>query len=134
MRASDLGSEVHFRQMLAEKTDFPDGHFDMIVSYIILHEIPNKVNTQIMHEVSRLLRSGGTYYPVDFFTSNKPPKDAYGKFRRWWDHRWNNEVWALEHIDYDLEGDLTAVGMQVNPKGPPSSPGGKPNLSAVKLA
>jgi SAM-dependent methyltransferase len=134
MRATDLGSEVHFRQMLGEKMDFPDGHFDMIFSYIILHEIPNKVNTQIMREISRLLRSGGTYYPVDFFTANKPPKDAYGKFRRWWDHRWNNEVWALEHLDYDLEGDLRAAGMQVDPKGPPASPGGKPNLSAIKLA
>jgi SAM-dependent methyltransferase len=133
MRASDLGAEVHFRQMLAEKTDFPDGHFDMVFSYIILHEIPNKVNTQIMHEVSRLLRGGGTYYPVDFFTANKPPKDAYGKFRRWWDHRWNNEVWALEHIDYDLAGDLTSVGMKVNLNGPASSPGGKPNLFAVKI-
>lgn len=113
MRATDLKSEVHFRQALAEKTGFPDGYFDIVASFIILHEVPNAVNTQIMKEVARLLRPEGVYYPVDFYTSFDPPKDAYGKFHRWWDHRWNNETWALEHIDYDLAGDLKSVGMQV---------------------
>jgi ubiquinone/menaquinone biosynthesis C-methylase UbiE len=90
------------------------------------------VNTQIMTEIARVLRPGGTYYPVDFYTASKPPKDAYGRFHRWWDHRWNNEVWALEHIDYDLEGDLRSVGMRVNPNGSPSFPGTRANLFAVK--
>lgn len=40
MRASDLGVAVNFRQSLAEATGFPDGHFDMIVSFIVLHEVP----------------------------------------------------------------------------------------------
>ena len=134
MRASDLGVAVNFRQALAESTGFPDGHFDMIVSYILLHEVPNAQNTQIMKEVARMLRGGGTYYAVDFFTSTPAPKDAYGIFRRWWDHRWNNEPWALEHMHYDLAGDLESFGMQVNRNGPPSSLGGKPNLFAVKNA
>ena len=105
MRATQLGADVNFMQGLAEDTGFPDGYFDMVVSYIILHEVPNVKNTQIMKEVSRVLRSGGTYYPVDFYTTMKPPKDAYGLFHRWWDHRWNGEVWAWEHMDYDLAGD-----------------------------
>ena len=138
MRASDLGVDVNFRQGLAEAMDFPDGYFDMVVSYILLHEVPNVKNTEIMKEVSRVLRSGGTYYPVDFFTSRPAPKDAYRLFHHWWDHRWNNEVWALEHMDYDLIGDLERFGMAVDKNGPGASlmggPPRGPNLFATKRA
>ena len=140
MRATQLGADVNFMQGLAEDTGFPDGHFDMVVSYILLHEVPNVKNTQIMKEISRVLRSGGTYYPVDFFTSNPPPKNAYGRFQRWWDHRWNGEVWALQHMDYDLAGDLERFGMAVDPNGPPGRlmRGGtrrpRPNMFATKRA
>jgi ubiquinone/menaquinone biosynthesis C-methylase UbiE len=140
MRASKMGVDVNFVQGLAEDTGFPDGHFDMVVSYIILHEVPNVKNTEIMKEVSRVLRSGGTYYPVDFFTASSPPKDPVGRFQRWWDHRWNGEVWALEHMDYDLVGDLERFGMAVNKDGPSAQMmrGGnyrpRPNLFATKRA
>ena len=138
MRTADLGMNVNYRQALAEDTGFPDDYFDMVVSYIILHEVPNSVNVTIMQEVSRVLRGGGVYFPVDFYTSFNPPKDAYGKFRRWWDHRWNGEPWALEHMDYDLAADLTAAGMAVDKDGPSAmnyntgSGSGRPNLMAVK--
>ena len=139
MRASEMGEEVHFRQALAEATGFPDGHFDMVVSFLLLHEVPNAINTKIMQEVSRVLRGGGTYYPVDFFTSSAPPKEAYRRFHRWWDHRWNGEVWALEHMEYDLAADLEQAGMAVTKKGPPASlmrsgARGRPNLFATKRA
>ena len=116
------------------------GHFDMVTSFILLHEVPNVKNTEIMKEISRVLRSGGTYYPVDFFTSSPPPKTAYGRFNRWWDHRWNGEVWALQHMDYDLAGDLESFGMAVDPNGPPGRlmRGGnrraRPNMFATKRA
>ena len=140
MRAADLGVDVNFRQALAEDSGFPDGHFDMVVSFIILHEVPNAENTKIMKEVARVLRPGGTYYPVDFYTSGAAPKYAYGKFRRWWDHRWNGEPWALQHMTYDLAADLTAAGMAVNKGGPGTQLGGpvsvrgagRPNLMATK--
>ncbi|MGB1876162.1 MAG: class I SAM-dependent methyltransferase [Rhodospirillaceae bacterium] len=138
MRTADLGMEVNYRQALAEDTGFPDDYFDMVVSYIILHEVPNSENTKIMQEVSRVLRGGGIYYPVDFYTSFAPPKDAFGKFRRWWDHRWNGEPWALEHMDYDLAGDLESAGMTVNKEGAAAviyntgATRGRPNLVAVK--
>jgi SAM-dependent methyltransferase len=138
MRTADIGLDVNYRQALAEDTGFPDDYFDMVVSYIILHEVPNSENTKIMKEVSRVLRGGGIYYPVDFYTSFDPPKDAYGKFRRWWDHRWNGEPWALQHMDYDLAGDLAAVGMDVNKKGNAAviyntgATRGRPNLVAVE--
>jgi ubiquinone/menaquinone biosynthesis C-methylase UbiE len=138
MRAAGLGVDVNFLQALGEATGFPDGYFDVVVSYIVLHEVPNVKNTEIMQEVSRVLRNGGTYFPVDFFTSGPPRNDAFGLFFAWWDHRWNNAVWALEHRDYDLVGDLERFGMDVTPDGPPVSMMGpafaKPNLYATKQA
>jgi SAM-dependent methyltransferase len=140
MRATQMGVDVNFLQGLAEDTGFPDGHFDMVVSYIILHEVPNVKNTEIMKEISRVLRPGGTYYPVDFFTSSPAPKDAYGRFQRWWDHRWNGEVWALQHMEYDLAGDLESFGMAVDKNGPAGRlmRGGRrrprPNMFATKRA
>lgn len=138
MRTADLGLNVNYRQALAEDTGFPDNYFDMVVSYIILHEVPNAENAKIMQEVARVLRGGGVYFPVDFYTSFAPPKDAFGKFRRWWDHRWNGEPWALEHMDYDLAKDLTASGLTVDENGPSAmnyntgSSRGRPNLMASK--
>jgi len=141
MRATELGVDVNFRQVLGEATGFPNGYFDMVLTRIILHEVPNTKNTEIMKEISRVLRSGGTYYPLDFYTSRPPPKDAYGRFHRWWDHRWNGEVWALEHMDYDLPADLEGVGMAVTLDGPgaPMMLGSsryrpRPNLFATKRA
>ena len=138
MRAAGLGVDVNFRQALAEETGFPDDYFDVVLSYIILHEVPNAKNTEIMKEVSRVLRSGGTYYPVDFFTSGKPRHDAFSLFFAWWDHRWNGEVWALEHRDYDLVGDLERLGMAVTMDGPGASMMGpeyaRPNLFATQQA
>ncbi len=87
-----------------------------------------------------MLRSGGTYYPVDFFTARPPQTNAYWRFHRWWDHRWNGEVWALEHMDYDLAGDLERFGMAVTKDGPGARMmlGGnypaRPNLFATKRA
>ncbi len=141
MRAADLGVDVNFRQCLAEATGFPDGYFDMVVSFILHHEVPNAKNTEVIREVARVLRSGGTYYPVDAYTrGNAPPKNAYGLFVRWWDHRWNNEVWFMEHLDYDLEGDMERAGLAVSRDGAPAllMRGGsyrpRPNIYGTKQA
>jgi len=48
MRAADLGQEVHFVQALGEKTDFPDGYFDVVASYIVFHETPVEITRQIV--------------------------------------------------------------------------------------
>ena len=57
--AEDQGLELHFHQMNAAKTTFPDGHFDLIVSHILFHETWFDVQDQIMAETRRLLAPGG---------------------------------------------------------------------------
>ncbi|MEM6586109.1 MAG: class I SAM-dependent methyltransferase, partial [Pseudomonadota bacterium] len=39
-RAVNMGKEVHFKQALAEDSGYPDDHFDMVLSYILFHEVP----------------------------------------------------------------------------------------------
>ncbi|MSQ86913.1 MAG: class I SAM-dependent methyltransferase [Alphaproteobacteria bacterium] len=122
MRARDLGIGVNFAQGLAEKTGFPDGHFDMTVSYIMHHELPQPATRAVIEEAYRVTRSGGVYYPVDF-NSGGNVGPAYGMFRRWWDHRWNNEVWSREYHGLNFTAEIAQRGFTLNDKTPAALPG-----------
>ena len=134
MRGVDLGVDVNFAQRLAEDTKFPDSHFDMITCYILFHEVTAKAAVEIVREAHRILRPGGVFFPIDFYTgSNKVSNNAHAKFRHYWDHRWNNEVWWNEYENLDLVGAMRAAGFSVDEKGPPAWIG-TTNLLGTKSA
>jgi ubiquinone/menaquinone biosynthesis C-methylase UbiE len=54
-RAAALGHDINFAQMNAEETTFPDGHFDLVVSHILLHETSGKAMPRIFKEAHRVL-------------------------------------------------------------------------------
>lgn len=58
-RAEHLGAAVHFSQQNAEHTNFPDGHFDIVYSCVVLHETSQSAMANILAESKRLLRPGG---------------------------------------------------------------------------
>jgi SAM-dependent methyltransferase len=58
-RAEHLGAAVHFSQQNAECTNFPDGHFDVVYSCVVLHETAEAAMANILAESKRLLRPGG---------------------------------------------------------------------------
>jgi SAM-dependent methyltransferase len=70
LRAAGLGVDVHFAQMNAEHTSFPDGYFDLVVSHVLLHETSGKAMPQIFRECFRLLAPGGCMIHADL-----PPFD-----------------------------------------------------------
>lgn len=113
MRARDLGVDVNFTQRLAEDTKFPDGHFDIVTSLIINHEMPTDANKALVAEAYRLTRDGGYYYPIDFRTSGDKA-NVYSQYRRWWDHRWNCEPWTPEFVAFDFVGEMKKVGFTMN--------------------
>ncbi len=95
-RARSLGKEVHFSQQNAEKTDFADGHFDLIVSHILVHETSHRAIRNIMRECHRLLGESG----VVIHAETPPYRDlpAYDAFMLDWDTRNNNEpFWGAAH-------------------------------------
>ncbi len=57
--SEDKGLEMHYHQMNAAKTTYPDNHFDLIVSHILFHETWFDIQDQIMAETRRILMPGG---------------------------------------------------------------------------
>jgi ubiquinone/menaquinone biosynthesis C-methylase UbiE len=109
MRAARIGVGANFAQKLAEDTGFPDGHFDIVTSYIMHHEVPAEITHRIIDEAARVTRRGGVYYPLDFRTGGlkMPSHSMYG---RWWDHRWNNEVWSFEYHSVPFNDEISKRG------------------------
>ncbi len=115
VRALDLGLDINYAQRLAEDTKFPDGYFDLVVSYIMFHEVSGEAAKKIAKETHRILRPGGVFYPVDFQTGKqRAPMTAYNAFSTWWDHRYNGEVWSMEFRDVDFAKTLAGGGFVVD--------------------
>lgn len=88
-RAEHLGTPAHFSQQNAEATDFPDGHFDLIVSSFFFHEVTLKATRTILKECHRLLSPGGIIAHMEL-----PPETMvtdYENFFWNWDTANNNE-------------------------------------------
>ena len=95
-RAESLGKKVHFSQQNAEKTNFSDGHFDLIVSHILVHETSHVAMRNIMREANRLLSKGGVIIHAE--TPPYRELDPFDAFMLDWDTRNNNEpFWGASH-------------------------------------
>jgi SAM-dependent methyltransferase len=87
--AEHEGVAAHFSQQNAERTDFPDGHFDLIVSSFFLHEVPVKATRSILRECHRLLSPGGMMVHMEL--PDEAAVSAYENFFWNWDTHNNNE-------------------------------------------
>ena len=104
-RADAVGAAVQFSQQNAEKTDFADASFDLVVSTIILHETSNTAIRNIYRECRRLLRPGGVMVHCEsqqYFA--KQPFDA-----QW--HRWGAHFNAEPFMETMHEMDLKALAV-----------------------
>ena len=50
-------------QTHVERLPFPDGHFDIVVSYILHHEMPADATRAVIAEAQRITRPGGVRGP-----------------------------------------------------------------------
>ena len=130
MRAIDLDREILFTQRLAEDTRYPDNHFDIVISYILFHEVTAEASRKIIAETHRILRPGGVFYPMDFNLAS--PESAFRRYAEWKDHHWNNERWRLEHASVDFDGEMRKVGFKVDDQSDDHSVFGK--IIGVKSA
>ncbi|QMW24678.1 class I SAM-dependent methyltransferase [Sandaracinobacteroides saxicola] len=107
-RAKALGHDVGFLQRDAANTGFPDGHFDLIVSHILLHETSGKAMPAIIRECHRLLSPGGYMIHADLPPFNL--MDPFTQFILDNETYYNNEPFWGAMRELDQVGLATAAG------------------------
>ena len=65
-KAKKEGIEVTFRTAVVETLPFPDRHFDVVLSTLMLHHLPRPTREQSAREFRRVLKPGGRVLAVDF--------------------------------------------------------------------
>ena len=106
-RAESLGKKVHFLQANAAETRFEANTFDLIVSTIMLHEMPQKVSRQVIAECHRLLAPGGVMVHNDMVGW---PSDPFQEFMAEWNAHHNNEVFERGSGTLDFRAACVAAG------------------------
>ena len=111
-RARNLGINAHFSQQNAEKTDFPDNHFDVVVSHIMLHETSSTAISNIIRECHRILRPGGVMMHLDLMRDQgmKP----FDSFMMDWEAYNNNETFLVRLRDMDWKKLAIEAGFKRN--------------------
>lgn len=107
-RTESLGKAIHFSQQNAEKTNFEDESFDLVVSCIIFHETSRKAVPRILEETRRLLKPGGLmvhleagqFENFDLWRQTVFDAETYN----------NNEPFWSTYRDMDLEKAMADAG------------------------
>ncbi len=109
LRAESLRVPLHLRQEDAARTSYPDGHFDLIVSNILLHEVPTAKMQDIMRECYRLAAPGGVVIHQDVPTQ-KADMPGYRKFLAMWQTDHNDEPFWENFADSSVPDALVSAG------------------------
>jgi SAM-dependent methyltransferase len=105
-RAEALGAAIDYSQQNAERTDFADGSFDLIVSHIVLHETSKTALPRILGESRRLLSSGGLMLHLEIPRG----KTDIEKFMHNWESYNNNETFCRHMTGIDLKAEAMKGG------------------------
>jgi ubiquinone/menaquinone biosynthesis C-methylase UbiE len=130
-RAVERGTDVNFIQALAEDMPFEDGHFDAVLGYILFHEVPLSLIPDILAEVRRVLRPGGTFSIFEFPNQSEGLTPAY-RFMIDYDSRDNREPYSVDFVQSDFHGMLRAAGFALE-QGPKTSNPFLQSLIATRL-
>jgi SAM-dependent methyltransferase len=107
-RAEALGHKIHFSQQDVTHTDFPDGHFDLVCSILVLHEVPTATIKAIFRECNRLLAPGGVMLH-DGATYNSVT-DPFKQFMNSWFEHNNNEPFSGNQVALKYREDFAEAG------------------------
>ena len=95
-KATQAELDIQWHHGKAEKTDFPDGHFDLVTAALLFHETPPEITKAILHESFRLLMPGGQMVILD------------GNQKTLRNTEWLNQVFEEPYIQAYGEGNLDA--------------------------
>jgi SAM-dependent methyltransferase len=90
-------------------TTFPDGHFDLIVSHNLFHEVSNETRNATFRETWRLLAPGGLALHQDVAIQNAA-RTPFEQAERAYDVYYNDEPFWENYADADIPRELVAAG------------------------
>lgn len=108
LTAEERGLAVSFEQRDATATGYPDGSFDLVVGFLLLHELGTETLDVVMAEVHRLLRPGGHVRFLDMppFAELEPER----AFLQSYDCEGNGEAFWTEFLSRDFKALLRETG------------------------
>ncbi len=65
-KAQRSGVEALFEVGLIEKIDYPDAFFDVAISRLVIHHLPDDLKRRGFAEIFRVLKPGGLFFLADF--------------------------------------------------------------------
>jgi demethylmenaquinone methyltransferase/2-methoxy-6-polyprenyl-1,4-benzoquinol methylase/phosphoethanolamine N-methyltransferase len=71
-KATQMGTDVVFDVALIEKLPFGDSTFDVVISRLVMHHLPDDLKLQAFVEILRTLKSGGLAFLTDFQAPANP--------------------------------------------------------------
>ena len=81
-KARKAGVEVFFRSGVAEALPFADAQFNVVLSTVMLHHLPQKARLQFASEIRRVLKPAGRVLIVDFEGFSDQKRSILSHFHR----------------------------------------------------
>jgi ubiquinone/menaquinone biosynthesis C-methylase UbiE len=71
-KAKQAGFDAVFEVGLIEKIPFPDASFDVVISRLVIHHLPDDLKRKAFAEIFRVLKPGGRFLVADFRPPTNP--------------------------------------------------------------
>jgi ubiquinone/menaquinone biosynthesis C-methylase UbiE len=94
-KATKAGVEVFFKSGVAEALPFSDRQFNVVLSTVMLHHLPQKARLQCAKEIRRVLKPDGRLLVVDFEGFSDQKRSILSHFHRPHGHVRAQDIVAL---------------------------------------